>query len=69
MNSKTVKEVKYRVYDAKGSYQQSYSGQLAGGYSWAKDCARRVGGYITESFIENGAEVSNGIVLDLRARA
>jgi hypothetical protein len=62
-----LKEIKYRVYDSKSNYQQSYSSQLNGGYSWAKDCARRVAGYIVEHRIgEDGNDISSSIVLDLR---
>lgn len=64
-----LKEIKYRVYDSRGSYQQSYNGQLDGGYSWAKDCARRVAGYIVEHRIgEDGNDISSSIVLDLRSK-
>lgn len=62
-----LKETKYRVFDSKGYYQQSYSDQLSGGFTWAKDCARRVAGYVVEHRIgEDGNDISSAIVLDLR---
>jgi hypothetical protein len=61
-----AKEVKYRVFDTNGNYQQSYSGQLSGAFNWAKECAKRVNGYIIELVSENGIESSSEVVLDLR---
>lgn len=63
-----MQEKKYRVFDSKGNYQQSYSGQLAGGYGWARDCAKRVGGYIVEHCLEDGKETSSSVIFDLRGK-
>lgn len=60
------KEIKYRVFDSKGNYQQSYSDQLAGGYNWARDCAKRMSGYIVEHVLEDGKETSASVIFDLR---
>lgn len=59
-----TQEIKYRVFDAKGNFQQSYSNKLKGGYSWARDCAKRVNGYI----VEVTASSSDKIILDLRQK-
>lgn len=63
-----MQEIKYRVYDSKGNFQQSYSNQLSSGYAWAKDCAKRMAGYIVEYSLTDGKEVSNGVVFDLRSK-
>lgn len=60
-----MKETKYRVYDQKGNFQQSYSDQLAGGFSYARDCAKRVGGYVLKVDFNDGTEVNSEKVLDL----
>lgn len=61
-----MQETKYRVYDSKGNYQQSYSNQLAGGFAWAKDCAKRVNGYIVEHILSDGKDMSANVIFDLR---
>lgn len=60
-----MKETKYRVYDQKGNFQQSYSDQLPAGFSYARDCAKRVGGYILKVDFDAGQEVNSEKVLDL----
>ena len=60
-----MKETKYRVYDQKGNFQQSYSDQLPAGFSYARDCAKRVGGYILKVDLDAGKEVNSEKVLDL----
>ena len=60
-----MKETKYRVYDQKGNFQQSYSDQLAGGFSYARDCAKRVGGYVIKVEFDGEKEVKSEKVLDL----
>jgi hypothetical protein len=62
------KEIKYRVYDAKGNYQQSYSDKLKGSSSWAVDCAKRVNGYVVEILLEKEKELSQKVIFDLRAK-
>jgi len=66
---KNKNEVKYRVYDSKGNYQQSYSGNLDGGYNWARDCAKRVGGYAVkyESSIDKQQALEE-LVIDFRSK-
>lgn len=63
-----MKETKYRVYDQKGHFQQTYSAQLDGAFSWARDCAKRVNGYVLEVSLEDGAETETKTVLDLRKK-
>jgi hypothetical protein len=62
------KEIKYRVFDAKNNYQQTYSDKLKGSVNWASDCAKRVNGYVVEVLLENEKEVSQKIIFDLRAK-
>lgn len=59
-------KARYRVYDSRGNYQQSYSNELSGGFGWAKDCAKRTNGYVMEHLLENDKEVSSEIVFDFR---
>lgn len=66
---KNKNEVKYRVYDPKGNYQQSYSGNLDGGYNWARDCAKRVGGYVMKYVLTSDNQpVSEELIIDLRSK-
>jgi hypothetical protein len=37
---------KYRVFDKKNNFNQSYDGFLQDGEQWAKDCAKKIGGYV-----------------------
>lgn len=39
---------KYRVFDKKNNFHQSYDGILQGAEGWAKDCAKKIGGYVLE---------------------
>lgn len=60
------KTIKFRVFDSKGNYQQSYSGEIVGGFNWAKDCAKRMSGYIVEHVFEDEKEISSSVIFDLR---
>ncbi len=60
-----MKETKYRVYDQKGNFQQSYSDQLPNGFSYAKDCAKRVNGYILKVVFEDNKEINSDKIFDL----
>lgn len=60
------KNVRYRVFDSKGNYHQSYSSQLDGAFSWARDCAKRVGGYVQES--SGDSSESFTIIFDARKK-
>jgi hypothetical protein len=62
-----MKETKYRVYDQKNYFQQTYDASLKGAFSWARDCAKRVNGYVLEVVIEDGKELKSEKVLDLSA--
>jgi hypothetical protein len=60
----------YRVYDARNNYQQSYSASLTNSYSWARDCAKRVGGYVMEVLKEekeNEESPAPKVIFDFRA--
>jgi hypothetical protein len=37
---------KYRVYDKKNNFHQSYDGVMRGAEQFAKDCARQIKGYV-----------------------
>jgi hypothetical protein len=37
---------KYRVFDKKNNFHQSYDGALKGAEQWARDCAKKIGGYV-----------------------
>jgi hypothetical protein len=58
--------IRYRVYDHRGNYQQSYSNELSGGFGWAKDCAKRTIGYVVEHVLKDGKEVSSEVIFDVR---
>lgn len=60
------KVIKYRVFDGKDNYQQSYSSELNGANNWARDCARRVNGYVKEIVVSNGADISEKVIFDTR---
>jgi hypothetical protein len=62
------KVVKYRVFDGKDNYHQSYSSELSGASNWARDCARRVNGYVKEIVESNGSEVSEKVIFDTRGK-
>jgi hypothetical protein len=62
------KVVKYRVFDGKDNYHQSYSSELSGASNWARDCARRVNGYVTEVSFNGISESSEKIIFDLRGK-
>jgi hypothetical protein len=61
-------QIRYRVFDSKDNFQQSYSNQLADGYKWARDCAKRVGGYVVEFLVEDGKETESKVIFDLRTK-
>ena len=67
-NMQKNKEIKYRVFDSKGNYQQSYSAELKGAINWASDCAKRVNGYVVEILFNGASEVSQKVIYDLRAK-
>jgi hypothetical protein len=48
---------KYRVFDKKNNLHQSYDGILQGAEQWAKDCAKKIGGYV---FQYSDADFANG---------
>jgi hypothetical protein len=48
---------KYRVFDKKNNFHQSYDGILQGAEQWAKDCAKKIGGYV---FQYSDADFGNG---------
>ena len=60
------KELRYRVFDKNGYYQQSYSNQLPQGFDWARDCAKRTGGYVVECQLGEAKDIESNIVFDLR---
>lgn len=62
------KLVKYRVFDGKDNYHQSYSSELNGASDWARDCARRVNGYVKEVIVNGNSDVSEKIVFDTRGK-
>lgn len=37
---------KYRVFDKKNNLHQSYDDALQGAEQWARDCAKKIGGYV-----------------------
>ena len=41
-------QTKYRVFDHKNNFHQSYDASLQGALGWALDCAKRVHGYILQ---------------------
>jgi hypothetical protein len=41
-----MKTQKYRVFDKKNQFHQSYDGILSGALGWATDCAKKIGGYV-----------------------
>jgi len=43
-----TKTIFYKVYTRKGEYHHGYSAKLKGSRGWAIDCARVVGGYVTQ---------------------
>lgn len=49
--------IKYRVFDHKGIYQQSYSAELSGSLDWAIQCANRTKGRVEEVKLSRGEEV------------
>lgn len=61
-------ETKYRVFDQKHGYQQTYSARLDEAFSWAKSCAKRVNGYVLEIQFENGKAVSEKLVFDTQTQ-
>jgi hypothetical protein len=59
--------MKYRVFDNKGSFVQTYDSSLAGALAWARDCARHIGGTLIEYSEKEFSEGSEGsVVLDFR---
>jgi len=66
MSTKT-KQLRYRVYDKNANYQQSYSNQLSKGFDWARDCAKRVGGYVVEIDLDKESTEPN-IIFDIRGK-
>lgn len=60
---------RYRVYDFMGRYVQSYNSQVKGANSFARDCAKRIGGYVEEIALDkDGDEVGKKISFDARAK-
>lgn len=58
---------KYRVFDRKDNFQQSYDAALEGGFSWARDCAKNIGGYVKEYTFEDFSTDQEGkVILDFR---
>ena len=49
-----MKETKYRVFDRKDKYQQTYSPELDGSLEWAIQCANHTQGRVEEVTLENG---------------
>jgi hypothetical protein len=41
-------KTKYRVFDYKNNFHQSYDAALQGAFAWAHDCAKRVHGYVLQ---------------------
>jgi hypothetical protein len=62
------KETKYRVFDSKDNYQQTYSAKLNGAFSWARDCAKRVNGYVVEIQLENDKHLSEEVVFTTKGK-
>jgi hypothetical protein len=60
--------VKYRVFDHKNNFHQSYDSQLEGSFKWAENCAKRINGYVLEYTHEefNNARSSGVKVLDFQ---
>jgi hypothetical protein len=54
-----MKEKKYRVFDRKDKYQQTYSPELEGGLDWAIQCAAHTQGRVDEVTFENGEVISS----------
>lgn len=52
-----MKQTKYRVFDKKGRYQQTYDAVLDGAKDWAVTCAKRTQGKVMEISLVNGKEV------------
>lgn len=61
-------ETKYRVFDQKDGYQQTYSAQLDGALSWAKACAKRVNGYVLEIQFENDKPFSEKLIFTTQSK-
>jgi hypothetical protein len=39
---------RYRVFDHKNNFHQSYDSALNGAFAWAHACAKRIHGYVME---------------------
>jgi hypothetical protein len=39
---------KYRVFDKKNNFHQSYDSALQDAERWARDCAKKIGGYVLQ---------------------
>lgn len=61
-------EIKYRVFDHKDGYQQTYSAQLEGAFTWAKSCANRVNGYVMEISFDGNKEKSSRLIYSSNAK-
>ena len=60
----------YRVFDKKGKYQQSYSGNLKESYGWAIDCAESTNGEVHKALLsEKGETESFSIVFPYKKNA
>lgn len=53
-----MKDTKYRVFDYKNNFQQSYSAQLKDSLEWAIQCAKRTNGRVEKITTEDGNESS-----------
>lgn len=56
-----MSDIIYRVFDKKGKYQQSYSDCLAGGYSWAVDCADLLKGEVYKVTLNENKETETSL--------
>lgn len=60
--------MKYRVFDQKNNFHQVFDSVLQGAFSWARDCAKHVGGYVKEYTDQQFADDEEGqVVVDYRA--
>ncbi len=63
-----MKETKYRVFDRKDKYQQTYSPELDGSLEWAIQCANHTQGRVEEVTLENGEVVSSTTIYPKKKR-
>lgn len=65
----TQTNIRYRAYDYKSHFLQSYNGLLEGAPYWAKACAVRFGGYVTKVNEINGLDFGEPeIIYDFRKK-